>query len=184
MIDFIIKGNEYVTNSISKEDLLKRFEGKIDLDIFKSLVEEQDELQITYYKNENAYVFYNIDITKNVLKHIEDENLITSLTRFKYMVNVDVDLEKDEITFYDIIDGISSIIDSDLLHEEKIKLIDNYKVLQKTVMDLGFKLDMINDTGYMSLVCSNIKDLTLDKISLVFSKIENHKFNNIVLDLF
>ena len=57
MIDFIIKGNEHVMNKISKDILIKKLSEKIDLDLIRFMVNNQDELEVKYDKNNNSYRF-------------------------------------------------------------------------------------------------------------------------------
>lgn len=178
MIDFIIKGNEDVVNEISKEALIEIFDKKVDLNLIKFMIENQNDLEVTYDKKKNIYRFDFLDIKDIAAKHIEIDIVKTLIEKDKYLANVDLDLNNNRFICFDAIGGMGKIIDSDLSQAEKIELIKKFKEFQKEIKNLGFKFDIREDSCMMDLVHDNLSELTLDSLSKVLSMIEIHEYNN------
>lgn len=183
MVDFIIKGNEHVVNKISKDVLIKKLSEKIDLDLIRFMVNNQDELEVTYDKNNNSYRFDFVNIKDLVLKYVESENLRSLIINYSFMSNIDFNLSENKLVYHHAIDGIGKIVNSGLDESKKLELIKEFKEFQKELKSLGFLLEPTENLDSMSLVHKNLSDLTLDNFSRALSKVETYTFDSETLFL-
>lgn len=181
MIDFIIKDNEDVVNNISADVLTNTLSEKVNIDLVNFMIENQEDIEVTYHKNLDKYRFDFVDITELVLKYIESESDRKFLEGNKFSANIDLDLENNRFVLFHAIDGIGPIVDSDLNESEKLDLIKEFKEFQKELKTLGFKLEPIDDSSMMSLVSENLSDLTSDTLAKAVSKIEKHELEKPIL---
>lgn len=183
MIDFIIKGNEHVMNKISKDILIKKLSEKIDLDLIRFMVNNQDELEVTYDKNNDNYRFDFVNVKDLVLKYVESENLRSLIINYSFMSNIDFNLSENKLVYHYAVDGIGKIVNSGLDESKKLELIKEFKEFQKELKSLGFILEPTENLDSMFLVHKNLSDLTLDNFSRALSKVETYTFDSETLFL-
>lgn len=185
MIDFIISEHPWAVTEISKEELLNKFRGKIDLDLINFMVDKQEYLEVTYSKNKNIYRFDNVSVEKLVCKFKKEEIFdFKKHSKDELRVNIDVDLQNNKIAFLNMIGGLKLILDSDIPEYLKLEEIKKFKEMQNKINKLGFKLEQIDESPRFALVCYNPLVVNIDNLSRALNILEEYTSydNDILLD--
>ena len=176
MIDFIIKGHEDIVREISKEELISKLGDKANLDLISLILDKQEDLEVTYYKNSNVYRFDFVNIV-NLLENMNNKNVFNMLSNDKYLFNIEFDLSNNKFICLDVMEGISKLINSDLSEVKKIECIKMFKAFQSHLKNKGFILEMIKDDSMLSLVHKNLSELTVNELSEAISEIEDYNYD-------
>lgn len=170
MIDFRVSEHPDIITEISSEALLCMFEKKVNLDLIRFMIENQDKVEVTYHKHEDRYRFDNVCIGELVLKFKPTDKVFAFIERDadSYRANIDVDLKNNRVVFLNLIEGIGEILNLDIPEPLKIEQINIFKEMQKDIRNLGFKLEEIDDLSYLSLVCYNPISVNLNDLAKAF----------------
>lgn len=149
----------------------KRFEGRVNKELLKFLLKNEDKVEVTYTPKENVYRFDFVDFQSIISV---DTPMAFSLDEdSEYLVNLDINLAEENMKLYTILSTIEEII-ADLCDQDKLEVISMYKNLKCELNKIDFYLELDDMTG-VSLVSKTLKSLTIERISDAVNKIEEFR---------
>lgn len=147
------------------DGFVEKFKGYVNEDLIKFLVKDEDVVEVTYSPERKNYRFDFVDV-KSIIK----DNSFNSLDN--YFLNIDVNLNECKIKV--LID--LSTLGTQILYNEnrKDEIISKYTKLKSDLKNIGFYLEMFEDTENLCLVSNNLKGLTVDELSQAINIVEDY----------
>lgn len=171
MIDFIEAPFGREISNLDFDSFEKRFEGRVDKELLKFLLRNEDKVEITYTPKENMYRFDFVDFQSII--NVDAPMAFSLEEDLEYLVNLDINLAEENMKLYAILNTIEEII-ADLCDQDKLEVISMYKNLKCELNKIDFCLELDDMTG-ISLVSKNLKSLTIERISDAVNKIEEFR---------
>lgn len=167
MIDFIIAEHPDMISEISKEELLNKFKGKVDLDLINYMIDNQEDVEVTYNKNENIYRFDNVSISDLIFNLNNKDNSLSFMENFKdsFKVNLDIDLNNNTLKIFNMVERIEFTFDLDIPESSKLQQVKQFKSMQSSIKSIGFILDDKDELPRLSLLCNDLVSLTLANLT-------------------